>query len=95
MTRRRFTWPQYQRYRFQGLMAEGLSADPAYMIAQFERMYRERLSRIIGNELARKAQLHYFFDDEDGMRVFLSGSLDTLTDAKIDKLKSIRPKHRK
>lgn len=92
MTRRRITWGQHQRYRRQALLAGALSADIAHRISAGEANARKLASRAIGKELALGAKVHFLFDDRGGMRVFLTGALDKLTEAQAEAIEALSRK---
>ena len=84
MTRRRITWEQHQRYYKQGLLAGALSADIAHRMSAGEINARKRVCRAIGEEHALNAQVLHVFDGNGGMRVFLTGSRDGLTERQAE-----------
>lgn len=88
MTRRHITWEQHRRYQRQALLAGALSADIAHRMSAGEINARKRVSRAIGKEHALNAQVLHVFDKNGGMRVFLTGSLDKLTEAQAEAIEA-------
>lgn len=89
MTRRRITWEQHQRYYRQTLLAGALSADIAHRMSAGEINARRRVSRAVGTEHGLNATLLRVFDRKGGMRVFLTGSRDGLTEAQVDAIEAM------
>lgn len=92
MTRRRITWEQHQRYYRQTLLAGALSADIAHRLSAGEINARKRVSRAVGQEHALNAKVLHVFDNKGGMRVFLTGSRDGLTEGQAEAIEALSRK---
>ncbi|MEH3123011.1 MAG: hypothetical protein PGN16_13720 [Sphingomonas phyllosphaerae] len=92
MTRRRISWAQHRRYYQQSLLAGGLSADIAHRMSAGEINARERVSRAIGAAHGLNATLLRVFDGRGGMRVFLAGSRDGLTEEQAEAIEALNRK---
>lgn len=92
MTRRRITWEQHQRYYKQTLLAGGLSADIAHCMSAGEINARKRVSRAVGTAHGLNATLLRVFDGKGGMRVFLAGSRDGLTEGQVEAIEALSSK---
>lgn len=77
-------WVQWQRYRYQGCIAEGLAAPLAYKLAAAEAMLRHKASKVIGFKAACDTERVALFTTDKG--IALEGSAASLTDDQIRRL---------
>lgn len=74
-------WVQWQRYRYQGLMASGLASPLAHKLATWETRVRHRASKVVGFKAACDAEL---IPTNKG--VSIEGGIAGLTDDQINRL---------
>lgn len=77
-------WVQWQRYRYQGCIAQGLAAPLAYKLAATEAKWRHRVSKVIGFDAARDIERVELIETDKGFG--LRGSTAGLTDDQISRL---------
>ncbi len=77
-------WVQWQRYRYQYMLASGLAAPIAYELAAAEAKWRYRASKALGFKAACDTELVELVPTDKGFG--LKGNITGLTDDEIGRL---------
>jgi hypothetical protein len=81
-------WIKWRRYRYQELIAGGLTGYLAWEVATGEAKGRYRISRIVGNRAARDAELTYVSSGGQ-VRFMLTGNVAGLTEEQADAIEKL------